>query len=84
MDKKIEIANGDSAVDVMKILEKATKSLIGIIKMAKMQIKIIIFIHESSYVDENVKIGRRYKNMAFFSCSIWFYPLEKIVLSGKM
>jgi len=29
MNRKIEKANGDSAVDVMKILELASKSLIG-------------------------------------------------------
>ena len=39
LDKKIEIANGDSAVDVMKVLDLATKSLIGELKNVNMQKK---------------------------------------------
>ena len=43
LDKKIEIADGESGLEVVKVLENASTAS--------------FFVHESSVVDENVKIG---------------------------
>ena len=54
----VEISNGQNAVDVLEILEKATESLQG---GTKVQVSPTTdkdyFIHQSSVVDENVEIG---------------------------
>ena len=57
----IKIANGQSAVEVMDILERS-----NVILEKEVLMKDSYFVHESSYVDDNVKIGEN-KNLAFFS-----------------
>ncbi len=62
-----EISNGQSAVEVLEILEKATQSLrsketIGINEESEVAKPFIdVFIHPSSFVDNNVEIGERTK-----------------------
>lgn len=61
---KAEICGPDNAIEVMDILEIATKSLLGdnpissldTVKNEKSDNKKKYFVHESSYVDDNVEI----------------------------
>ena len=36
------------------------------------------FVHESSYIDDDVKIGKGTKNLAFFSYSKWIRNRRKL------
>lgn len=58
----VEIADGKSALDVLKVLELATRSLSGESVNPEIQSKDKseedAFIHPSSFVDEGVKIGK--------------------------
>ena len=62
----VEISNGQNAVDVLEILEKATESLQ---KGTEVQVSPIAdkgyFVHTTSVVDENVSIGKGTK--------VWYF-----------
>lgn len=62
----VEISNGQNAVDVLEILEKATISLKnnGAIESSP-SVKKPYFVHDTAFVDDNVKIGKGTK--------IWHY-----------
>jgi len=65
---KLEIADGQNAFDVLEVLEKATQSLQGQTEANLSRPKAEeskFFVHETSAVDENVKIGAGSK--------IWHY-----------
>ena len=55
--RPIAIADGDSGVEVMDVLEQATRSLLGPEAPKAEKPKSKHFVHPSSFVDENVEIG---------------------------
>jgi len=78
---RVEIADGQNAIEVLEILEKATESLLG---SGEVQMKSPVpkeekncFAHPSSYIDENVEIGEGTK--------IWhFSHVQSNTKIGKM
>ena len=64
LDKTIKIANGKSGLGVVKVLEKATKSLFGKQKVLDKETSKYspnYKVHKSAYIDDNVEIGKNTK-----------------------
>ncbi len=53
----VAISDGKNAIEVLEILEWASESLLKDGKAKKIEEKNSFFVHESSYVDKDVKIG---------------------------